>query len=110
MTYNPWSEELPTESGVYAVALNGVLMDVVSVLISGYSHHITIRALHYSCEIDIDEFFRMIRQQEGWATTLANGTSNTKVGYDRELYPHRTPPLMWNKLNIPPLCYAPSQT
>ena len=100
--YNTWTEEIPTEVGNYAIALDNVVVDICRLFM--YHDHLRLQSIHSTERRTIPDFLNILKRNGGWNTSFPFETGVNAVYYDREKYPD-DPPILWNKLNIPSLCY-----
>jgi len=96
---NKWIEE-PDEPGCYAVALDGTLIDLVYMYDKDHMY-----LLYTQGVTSMHDFIGNIKRQEGWRTSINGQRTMKLVKYDRDIYPDE-PPLLWNKLIIPPICFS----
>ena len=102
MAYNIWTTEVPNEPGLYAIALNNVVIDVARFFVS--DGEFGLQSIHSSEKRSVVGFITLVIRNTGWRTSFPCKQGTKMVTYDQRQYPHH-PPLLWNKLDIPPLCY-----
>lgn len=103
MIPNQWSKEYPEEEGLYAVALDNTLIDIVYV--DRFDLDRWVIASLYGGTLTVQEFVDRVAIQGGWHTPIFNKGSVQFVGYNKGKH-REQPPLLWNKLIIPPFCYS----
>ena len=102
-----WSEIPPDEPGIYLIALGEEVVETgVTCLMNGTVY---IHAAHCDGFKPLDNWMELVKINEGyWTTTETNNPDKGRKISWKSSSEQTQPPLMWYKVEPPPLCYEPA--